>query len=330
MQTFTIPHTDIQATKLGFGAWAIAGGFNWGDQDDTDSILAIREAFDQGITFFDTAEAYGAGKSEALIAKVLKGHRHEIVLATKVLPKRFTYELLKEACHERLEILETDYIDLMQLHWPNHEVPIAESLQALEELRQEGKIRAFGVSNFGKQDLTDALAANPHISTNQVPYNLLWRAIEYEILPLCEENRIPILPYMPIMQGMLAGKYSHADEVPVDRARTRHFSSERPMSRHTEPGCEKETFETIDRIRVIADEAGIHMANLSIAWLLQKDAMGSVLVGARNADQVRRNMKAAETVLTDDVLGALEEATRPLKELLGSNADIWQSNSRYR
>lgn len=330
MQTFSIPSTDISSSRIGFGTWAIAGGFNWGPQDEQDSINALKEAYHQGITFFDTAEGYGNGKSERLVSNALAPYRKNVIIATKVSPNRFSYELLKEACHERLEALNMDYIDLLQLHWPNHEVAISESLAALADLKQEGKIRAYGVSNFGKIDLTEALSIDSAISTNQLPYNLLWRAIEYDIVPLCEQYKLPILAYMPIMQGMLAGKYNSAAEVPEDRARTRHFSHHRSLTRHSEDGCETETFEVVRRIKQLSERLEISMAQLSISWLLSKEVVGSVLVGARNPEQVKRNIKAAQISLTQDVINELEQMTNPLKEKLGNNPDMWQSESRYR
>ena len=239
MEKFKFPHSDIEATRIAFGAWAIIGGFNWGHQEERDSRAALRAAYDMGITLFDTAKMYGNGQSEIMIAKELGDVRDKIILATKALPEDFSYERLKADCEERLRLLQTDYIDLYQLHWPNWEVPLEQPIQALTELKQEGKIRAFGVSNFGPQDLSEAIGLSPEISSNQVPYNLLWRAVEYEIQPICEKHNIPILCYSPIMQGLLAGKFDSADEVPDDRARTRHYSGKRSQARHGEGGQEE-------------------------------------------------------------------------------------------
>ncbi len=330
MEKFKIPHSDIETTRIAFGAWAIIGGFNWGHQEEKDSQRALRAAFDLGITLFDTAKMYGDGKSEAMIAKALGDVRDKIVIATKALPEDFEYSRLKKDCEERLRILNTDYIDLYQLHWPNWQVPIEEPIRALTELKQEGKIRAFGVSNFGPEDMKDALLHSSEISTNQVPYNLIWRAIEYNILPICQQEQIPILCYSPIMQGILAGKFSTAEEVPDDRARTRHFSKDRPLTRHGEAGQEQETFRVVNAIREIAQKSGIPMVNLSMAWLLSRPAVGSILVGARNAQQVEQNVRAASINVDPSILEELTELTTPLKHLLGANPDMWASESRYR
>jgi aryl-alcohol dehydrogenase-like predicted oxidoreductase len=225
--------------------------------------------------------------------------------------------------------LNTDYIDLYQLHWPNRNLPITAIMEVLEELRQQGKIRAFGVCNFGVEDMTDLLAAG-RCETNQVPYSLLWRAIEYEIAPQCIDNNIGILAYGSLVQGLLTGKFASADEVPEGRARTRHFSKERPQARHTEPGFERETFEVIDRIRQISQEVQAPMARMAIAWTLQQPGISSVLVGARQPNQMFENVTALDLELPDEALAELDEATADLKKKLGSNPDMWQSGSRFR
>lgn len=327
-----LPHTEFEVTRIAFGAWPIAGGFNWGPQDEKDSRATLRAAYDEGINFFDTAKGYGAGKSEELISKELGDVRHRIFIASKVSPDELAYPDIKEACHDRLRSLKTDYIDLMQIHWPNWEINVEDAIRGLEELKQEGKIRAYGVSNFGKKDMTEAIAFGAQLSGNQLPYNLLWRAIEYDIVPLCQQHHVPILCYMPIMQGMLAGKFTSADEVPEDRARTRHFSPKRGQIRHHEEGCEKLTFDTIKKLKQVADEIEVPMADMSMSWLLAQPAVGCLLVGARNVDQVKRNLNALNVYLDEEICSKLSDITQPLKEKLGKNPDMWQSgeDSRYR
>lgn len=330
MQHTTLPYCDFAASKISFGGWGIAGGFNWGPQEDRDSIEALRTAFDSGITLFDTAEGYGAGKSEELFAKALKDVRQHIVIASKISPQDFAAADLRRSCEDRLRALRTDYIDLLQLHWPNREVPLAETLGALADLKKEGKIRAFGVSNFGTQDLGECLKQGAEVSSNQLPYSLLFRAVEFEVLPLCREAGVPVLAYMPIMQGLLCDKFSHADEVPEDRARTRHFSRDRPQTRHQEEGAEEETFQALAAIRAIVKDTGESMANVSMAWLLAQEGLGSVIVGGRNARQVKQNVQALEVKLPPETLQRLNEATDNLKQILGPNADLWQTDSRVR
>lgn len=328
MQFITIPCTDLKVSRIAFGGWAIVGGFNWGHQDEKDSLEAIQTAFDAGINFFDTAEGYGNGKSEELLFKALGQYRQQTIIATKISPGDFAYKDAKEACERRLKAMHSDYVDILQLHWPNPDIPIEDTIKALEELKAEGKIRHYGVSNFGVKDLTEFLSYSTNVISNQLPYNLIWRAIEFEILPFCVEKDIPVLCYSPIMQGLLAGKFLSGDEVPDDRARTRHFSHTRSQARHQDEGCETLTFETLDKIKKIAEKTNQPMSDLSLAWLLAQKGVASVLVGGRNSRQVQRNVQAANVNLNDDIISALNEVTASLKQHLGTNADMWQTNSR--
>lgn len=328
MNYLKLPHTDFEVSEIAFGAWAIVGGFNWGPQDEKDSLAALQAAYDAGINFFDTAEMYGSGASENLINKALRNVRDKIVIATKIKPDDFAYDDVKKATEERLKALNCDCVELMQLHWPNPDIPVAETLGALADLKKEGKIRAYGISNFGANDLNESFKHVDEISSNQLPYNLLWRAIEFEVLPECRKRHLPVLCYSPIMQGLLTGKFSNPQEVPDDRARTRHFSSERSLARHGEPGLEEETFATIEKVRAIAEKLGKPMADVSLAWLLEQPGVCSVIVGGRNAEQVNKNVKAAELKLDYAVIEELNEATRGLKEKLGANADLWQGEGR--
>ena len=306
------------------GCWAIVGDQTWGGQDERDSLAAIKAAFDAGVNFFDTAEAYGDGYSDEMIAKALVGHRHEAVIATKASPGNHSRERLAEACERSLRHLRTDYIDLYQLHWASREVPFSETVGALKQLRKEGKIREFGLSNFGVNDLSKILKTGAFAS-NQLPYSLLWRAIEYEIAGKCLENGIGLLPYSPLSQGLLTGKFSSADEVPDGRARTRLFSKERALTRHGEEGCETEVFEALSAIRSICERIHEPMGNVALAWLLQRPGVVSVLAGARNAEQMRQNARAAELRLSEDTLGELTEATEKVKKKVGPHPDMWES-----
>ena len=330
MQYRTLGNTDIEVSAVAFGCWAIIGGFNWGDQDEKDSVEALRAAYDAGVTFFDSAEGYGEGASEQLVAKGLADVRDDVVIATKVSANHFAPDELRAACERSLGFLETDRIDLYQLHWPSRDIPVAETLGLLDELKQEGKIRAYGVSNFGPQDMGECLATEYSVANNQVAYNLLFRAIEFEVLPQCRTNGISILCYSPMLQGLLTGKFTSADDVPEDRARTRHYSCDRPHSRHDEPGAEAETFAAVAEIKKIADELGEPMADVSLAWLLAQEGVTSVIAGGRNADQVRRNVRAADLSLSQDVIDRLSRIAEPLKQKLGPNADMWESESRIR
>jgi len=319
--------TDIRVSRICMGCWAIAGDEVWGPQNDSDSIRALNTAIDVGINFFDTAEVYGNGYSEEILGKAFSHQRQEIVIGSKVNPEHLSRKKIIKACEASLRRLKTDYIDLYHVHYPNPEIPISETLRGLEELQNEGKIRAIGVSNFGCKDLQEFLA-HGWIEVNQLPYNLLWRAIEHEILPFCLPNDIEITCYSPLSQGLLTGKFGSPDEVPEGRARTRHFSGARPMARHGEEGVESETFITIEAIRDIAEEINTPMAEMALAWLLARKGIMSVIVGARNPEQIRENARAADVELSSDIISRLTSSTEELKKKLGPNPDMYQSESR--
>ncbi len=329
MRYITLGTTDIRVSVLALGCWPFAGDATWGPQDDRQSIETVHAALDMGVNLFDTAEGYGRGKSEQVLGKALQGLRSRAVIATKVSREHLAPDDLYAACERSLRNLQTDYIDLYQIHWPSRKVPLADTLGALERLKEQGKIRAIGVCNFGAGDLSDLFALG-RAETNQLPYGLLCRSIEYEILPACRKHGIGILAYMPLMQGLLTGKYRSPNEVPEGRARTRHFSKERPLSRHDEPGCEQETFAAIERIRQICQEAGLSMTLASLAWVLHQPGITSVLVGSRRAEQLAENVQAVDLSLPDDVLLALTEATEEVKRLLGRNPDLYQSGAKSR
>ena len=329
LQYKNLGQTDIKVSVLALGCWPFAGGMEWGDQSDDDSISAVREALDSGINLFDTAEGYGSGHSEQVLGRGLAGRRHEAVVATKVSPDHLSAGKVVEACERSLKNLGTDYVDLYQVHWPNWDVPLEETMGALERLKSDGKVRAIGVSNFGVRDLSDVLAVG-EIVTDQMPYSLLWRAIESEIQPLCVARGVGIICYTPLAQGMLTGRYSTADDVPEGVARTRHFSADRPNARHDEPGVESELLDAIGAVRAIAEDVGEPMANVALAWARQQSGVTSSLVGARSAAEVRLNLPSLDVTISDATLAELSAATETLKQKLGRSPDMWHTPGRMR
>lgn len=329
MRYRTLGRTDIEVSAVALGCWAIVGDETWGPQQEQDSFDAIGAALDAGINFFDTAEAYGDGYSEELLGRALADRRREVIIASKVSSEHLGADELRAACERSLKRLRTGYIDLYHIHWPSREAPLEESLGAMERLKAEGKIRAVGVSNFGRLDLLEVLA-HGRVEVDQLPYSMLFRAIEYEIVPLCVERDVSILCYCPLAQGLLTGKFATPDDVPESRARTRHYSKDRPQSRHSEPGCEQEVFQAIGAVRDVSEGLGVTMAGAAIAWLLAQAGVGSVLAGGRNAEQVRMNAAAADLSLSEDALQQLSAATEEVKAILGPNPDMWQTDSRIR
>ncbi len=329
MKYRTLGRTELKVSVVGMGCWAIVGGSTWGEQDERDAIRAIETAVDEGVTLFDTAEAYGDGYSERLLGRALGDKREDVVIATKVSPGNLAPADVRASCEASLERLGTDYIDLYQIHWPNPDIPIADTLGVMERLQEEGKVRVVGCSNFGPRDLSELLN-NGRSEVNQLAYNLLWRGLEAELQGICIENEVSILPYSPIQQGLLTGKFTDPNEVPEGRARTRHFSGDRPQARHGEAGAEELTFKAINALRRIAREVGEPMVDVALGWLIAQPGVTSVLAGMRNTEQARENARAGESNLSADILEELNRATEPLKNHFGGSLDMWQSDSRLR
>lgn len=331
MQLRRLGESELKVSEVSMGCWGIGGGDVWGNQEKQDALEAIRVALDSGINFFDTAEAYGDGASEELVGKALEGRRDEAIIGTKVSPDNLAPADLRKSCEDSLRRLKTDYIDVYYIHWPNRKIPLEDTLGEMEKLKEEGKIRTIACSNFGVEDLQELLE-HGRVEANQLPYSLLWRAIEHELQPLCVENNIGITAYSPLVHGLLTGKFDGPDDVPAGRARTRHFSSNRPKARHGVEGAEEKTFNTIEQIETISREAGLDITKVAISWVSSQKGVSSVVVGARNPEQVKNNVKGAQLSLTSDIKERLAEVTRELKRQFGKDPDMWNApeESRYR
>jgi aryl-alcohol dehydrogenase-like predicted oxidoreductase len=313
--------TDIEVSAVCCGAMAMGSSGTFGEQDDAASVRTVQAALEAGINFFDTAEGYGAGHSEEVLGRALEGRRDEVVIATKVSRSHLREEDLVASCEASLRRLRTDRIDVYQVHWPSHRIPFADTALVLERLREQGKVRCWGVSNFGQADLTDALAAAGHPQVNQLPYSLLWRVIEHRVLPLCRESDVSVICYSPLAQGILTGKFGSVEEVPPERARARYCKEA--------PG---ESFAVVDELRTVSDEVGEPMADVALAWLLAQPGVASVIAGMRRPEQARQNARTADVELPEEAVARLTAASEPLKDALDENPDMWQPtpDSRYR
>lgn len=334
MERRFIGQSGIEATVYALGCMPLGGGSGWGQEDEQEGIETIHAALDLGITIFDTAESYNDGRAEEILGKALVGRREGVVIATKISPQNTEPATLRAHCEASLRRLQTDYIDLYQIHWPIRDHSIPDALATLQDLKAEGKIRAIGVSNHGVQDLGEVLATGAPIVSNQLHYNLVSRAIEAEIVPLCQQHHIDIIAYMPLLQGLLVGLYDRPEQVPPFRARTRHFRPDRsPASRHGEPGAEEELFASLRRIRDISGDLGVPMAGVALAWVAAKPFVSTVLVGSRKPQQLAANIRAAlnaQAKMTSDIVTALDQATEELRIKLGNNPDYWQSGAESR
>eukprot|EP01059_Diplonema_ambulator_P025397 TRINITY_DN42433_c0_g1_i1.p2 TRINITY_DN42433_c0_g1~~TRINITY_DN42433_c0_g1_i1.p2 ORF type:complete len:360 (+),score=141.45 TRINITY_DN42433_c0_g1_i1:45-1082(+) len=319
------------------GTWSFGGTADdyWGTQDEAATKELVHFSIEQGANFFDTAEMYNGGRSEEALGKVLKddGLREKCIIVDKIPPDACHEDEMAKRLDKALERLQTSYCDIYMVHWPfkpasvwKGEMPKAQdAFKHLAALQKAGKIKHIGVSNFGVKQLQEALACGVEILVNEVSYSLFTRGIEFGVSELCKANGIGILAYSPLMQGLLTGKYKNADEVPPMRARTLHFRSDRPGSRHGLPGCEDAMFEALEKLRAVADREKTSLSNLSIAWCLANPAVVSVIAGCRNIDQLKENMAAAAMKLSPELVEELNTITEPVKAHVGHVLDYYAS-----
>ena len=330
MEMRKLGDSGLEVSVFGLGCWPMGGGDGWGDQDEKLSIAAVHAALDAGLNFFDSAEGYNNGVSEEVLGRALVGRRDQALIATKLSPSNAEPSTLRAHCEASLKRLQTDYVDLYQVHWPIESPLVSDAFATLADLKSEGKIRAIGVSNHGARQLSETLATGVPIVSHQICYSLLSRAIETEILPLSRQNGMGVISYMPLNQGLLVGHWAAPDDVPPFRARTRHFSGDRPGSRHGEAGAEKETFAALKRIRQISADVGAPMAHVALAWVAAKPGVTCVLVGGRKPDQLVRNLAAATLDLPESIITRLDEATEELRLRLGPSPDYFQGLANTR
>lgn len=310
--------TDIEITPILMGTWQ-AGQKQWVGIEDEESIKAIRAAVDAEITTIDTAEVYGNGHSEQVIAQALSDvPRDRIVYATKVFANHLKYDQVLEACDRSLKNLKIDYIDLYQIHWPSGSfnteiVPIEETMRALNQLKQQGKIRAIGVSNFSRTQLEEA-AQYGRIDSIQPPYSLFWRWVEKDVMPYCVENNISILAYSPLAQGLLTGKFGrgHQFDPQDNRAKNKLFQGENY----------ERAQQALEKLRPIAERHQASLANLAIAWLIAQPQTQAI-VGARTAEQAVGNAKAATVQLSTEEIAEIDAIGRIVTDHLDENPVMW-------
>lgn len=313
MQTRQLGNSDLQLTRIGYGAWAIGGGdwqFGWGDQDDNDSISAIHAALDGGINWIDTAAVYGLGHSEEIVAKALKGRNKRPYIFTKCSrcwnDERVIYGSLKEIRRElegSLKRLHVDVIDLYQVHWPNPEEDIEVGWTEMAKLKEEGKVRWIGVSNFNVAQMERAAKIAP-ITSLQPPYSLVERKVEAEILPYCEQNNIGVINYSPMGAGLLTGAMTleRARNLPENDWRSRSDNFREPrLQRH---------LQLVEILQAIAEKHGRTSGEVAIAWTLRLPAVTASIVGARSAKQVEGIIGAIDLVLSADEIEQIETFCR--------------------
>lgn len=319
MELRTLGKSDIKITPIILGTWQ-AGKKMWVGIEDEDSIKAIRSAFEAGITTIDTAWIYGDGHSERIVGEALADVRDQVVYATKVWCDHMKYDQVIEACHQSLQNLKTDYIDLYQIHWPSGSfkteiVPIEETMAALVKLQEQGKIRAIGVSNFTSAQMAEA-AQFGRIESLQPPYSLFWRQVETDQMPYCVENGISIIAYSALAQGLLTGKFgpNHQFAEGDHRSKNKLFA---------DPENYQRVQAVLAALRPIASAYECSLAQLCLAWLIAQPQT-SAIVGVRNAEQAVSNAKAADVKLSPEDLAKIDAIGRTVTDNLdGANQVMW-------
>lgn len=322
MEKRKLGNSAVSASVITFGAWAI-GGWMWGGANRKDAIDAIRASIDLGVTSIDTAPVYGQGTSEEIVGEALMGiPRPQVQILTKFgmrwdLPKGdlamqskdnngnpidiYKYagkESIIKECENSLRRLRTDYIDLYQIHWPDVTTPIAETMEAVEKLRESGKILAAGVCNYNAEQMREA-EKTINLASNQVPYSMINRAIENELLPYCIENGKSIIAYSPLQRGLLTGKIQPGHEFNEGDTRrgNRYYTDENI----------KRTNELLDSLKPVADSHHCTMAQLVLCWTVARPGVTIALVGARDAAQAIQNAKAADVSLDSSEIQFMNE-----------------------
>jgi len=299
MTTRQLGNSDLKITPLGVGAWAIGGGgwtFGWGPQDDAESIAAIRAAIDAGWNWIDTAAVYGLGHSETVVAKALEGIANRPYVFTKCglvwddkgeVSRVLKRDSIRKECEASLRRLKVDCIDLYQIHWPDPDADVEEAWETLARLKEEGKARWIGVSNFSAAQMKRAQPIAP-ITSLQPPYNVVTPAIEEEALPYCEAHQIGVIAYSPMKSGMLTGKMTRERiaQMPPDDYRQRTPNFKEPLL--------SRNLDLVELLRAIGARHGRTPGEVAIAWTLRTPVVTGAIVGLRSAAQLEGVKGAAE------------------------------------
>ena len=286
--------SDLEVSIVGFGAWGIGGEPFWKSEGHTASENAIKKAYDLGINFFDTAPVYGFGRSEEIMGKALKGFRDKVIIATKCglvwekeklgsMKKVATRESIMDEVEKSLTRLQTDWIDLYQVHWPDVDTPHEETMGALVELKEAGKIRHIGVSNYSVDQMRESLKYAP-ITSNQPNYSLLERSIEKESVPFCMEKNIGVIAYSPLASGLLTGKYDKTTDF-------KDWRGKGIFEGFTGEGLAR-NIAKVDNLKEVAQQTGKPCGQLAINWVVHQPGITTALVGVKNAQQMQDNIES--------------------------------------
>ncbi|RLG40711.1 MAG: aldo/keto reductase [Thermoproteota archaeon] len=302
MEYAELGRTGIRVSRVGLGTWQIGTSYwGWGREfTREEAVRVIRTAIELGVNFIDTAELYGGGTSERIVGEAIRDVRDEVVLATKVSPWHLTYRGVRRALEGSLRRLGLSYVDLYQVHWPNPVIPLGQTMRAMEDLLGEGKIRAIGVSNFslGRLEAARGHLSRHDVASNQVEYNVLKRDVERDLLPYCEREKITLIAYSPLAQGLLTGKYGPG-RMPK--------GLQRRVMIALRYGGSKRLARILEVLGEIARRRGVTVPQVSLNWVLRSPAVVAI-PGAKREEHVRQNVGAVGWSLTQDELEAIEAA----------------------
>lgn len=299
--------SGIEVSRITHGCMELGGG-PWDVREDKENIALLNTALEHGITTFDTAESYGKGHSEEVVGQALHAVRDKVVLCTKVSKEHLHKNDVIAACEGSLRRLNTEYIDLYYIHWPNAEIDIGETMEAFLTLKEQGKIRAIGVSNFSVQQMQDAMRYAP-LDALQPEYNLLTRGIEKDVLPFCAQNSISVMTYNSIAKGILSGAFHFYGAQVTD------FRTAKPLFQLEALALE---LPLLNLLRDIAQAHSVTIAQVAIAASLSRKGVTSAIVGTQNPHHFLDNLAAADLVLQDDELSAIwGTSDRVLRDLEG-------------
>lgn len=301
-----IGKTDLYVNPIGLGANAVGGHNLYPDLNEDTGKELIHAGIDNGLNFIDTAYSYGFGRSEELVGEVLQesGARDEVVLATKGAQKKTdsgiildnSPEFLKQTVEDSLKRLQTDWIDLFYIHRPDGKTPPAEAVGALQRLKEEGKIRAIGLSNFSLEELKQA-NADGYVDVFQGEYNLINREAEKELFPYVKEQQISFVPYFPFAAGLLAGKYG----------KDRTFNDLRKNMPHLQGQEFERNIDKVQQLSGIAESKRADIAQVVLAWYLARPEIDAVIPGAKRADQVLGNLSTLDVQLSPEEIKEIDE-----------------------
>jgi aryl-alcohol dehydrogenase-like predicted oxidoreductase len=322
MEYRQLGESSVKASVITYGAWAI-GGWMWGGADRREAIDAIKASYDNGVTSIDTAPIYGGGLSEEIVGEAIKGiPRDKVEILTKfglrwdtkegeyyftskdndgrevAIHKLASKENVIKECEDCLRRLGTDYIDLFQLHWPVPSNPIAETMEGLLQLQKQGKIRAAGVCNYSTSQMQEA-ADVMSLASNQVPYSMVYRDIEQELVPYCIENKKAIIAYSPLQRGLLTGKIKPGHKF--------NDGDTRENNRFYKPENIQRVNSFLDGLRPLAESKQATLGQLVLRWTIEQPGITIALAGARNAEQAVQNARAVDIRLSKEEISFINQ-----------------------